>query len=370
MRRLFPILLTVVIVAMDARACAIFTLVRDGRVFFGNNEDYIKPGVIWFERGRKGRHGRVNVGFDDDFAQGGMNEKGLAFDAATVTEIPWEADPEKETPKNLPGKILDECATVEEAIAYFHKYNCKHLSGGQFLFADATGAAALIAWLPGQGLSITRREGDALVATNTRLGRSGYRCARHVKATRVLGEHQGASLETMTAVLDAIHQEGPAAFTSYSTVYDLPNRRVYIYNLADFTQVREFDLTAQLAEKRKQVFKLAGLFPDGPTVDDLTARPQRTGWDTRIELDPAILARYVGSYRLQPDICAEITAGGEGALAVRTPGHPGATLVPESQTQFRIAPDRGTVTFDVTEDGDVNGLTLHKQADVYAKRVE
>jgi hypothetical protein len=352
-----------------AHACSIFTVVRDGKVFMGNNEDYVKPGVIWFQRGRSGRYGRVNVGFDDKFAQGSMNEKGLAFDSAALAKVPWQADPNKESPKNLIEKIMDECATVEEALAYFDTYNCAHLAEAQFMFADATGASAVVAWLPDAGLSVVRREGDIQIITNTRLEMSGYRCPRFVKATQVLAGRADGSLETMTAVLEAIHQRGPAAYTSYSTVYDLQARKVYVYNLADFTQVREFDLMAELDRERRTVHKMASLFPDGPTAEDLTRGEQRADWNTRVELDDTTLAQYEGLYRPKPDITVEVRRNGEGGLTVANPGQPGATLIPEGKTLFRIAPDGGTVTFQV-KDGTVEGLTLHKNVDVYAKRVE
>ena len=74
----------------------------------------------------------MNVGFHnflyqrEDLAQGSMHEKGLAFDVTVTSEIPWEANPTKETPDNLLEKIMNECATVDEAITYFHKYNCRY----------------------------------------------------------------------------------------------------------------------------------------------------------------------------------------------------------------------------------------------------
>ena len=57
------------------------------------------------------------------------------------------------------------------------------------------------------------------------------------------------------------------------------------------------------------------------------------------------------------------------ALRVKNPGQPDATLYPETETTFRIAPDRGTVSFRVSAEGIVEGLTLHKGRDVYAARV-
>ncbi len=71
-----------------ASACTVFCVVRDGKVLFCNNEDFTKPGFIWLVAAEKGRFGRVNLGFDDGFAQGSMNEKGLAFDATALQKVP------------------------------------------------------------------------------------------------------------------------------------------------------------------------------------------------------------------------------------------------------------------------------------------
>jgi len=355
--------------AHSAHACAILTLVRDGEVLVGNNEDFIKPGVIWFVPGKKGRYGRVNFGFDDGFAQGSMNEMGLCFDAAVVAKVPWEADPEKESPKNLLEKIMNECATVDEGIAYFERYNCKHLAESQFLLADATGASAVVTWVPQSGLSITRRETDFLLATNVRLEMSGYRCQRHTKATQVLTNRGGGTRETVAAALEAIHQHGPGAFTSYSTVYDLKRKLVHVYNAANFDDGISFDLESELGKKRQRTRELATLFASGKSVDTLRDMPQRTTWDTRVTLSAETLARYAGRYSPTPEITVRIERNDSGGLTVHNPGQGPAELFPESETKFRIAPDRGQVSFELDPSGHVRGLTLHKQADVYAERL-
>lgn len=56
-------------------------------------------------------------------------------------------------------------------------------------------------------------------------------------------------------------------------------------------------------------------------------------------------------------------------LRVENPGQPGARLFPESERVFRVAPDRGQVSFELAPDGRVTGLTLHKLSDVFARRV-
>lgn len=355
--------------ASSAAACTIFSVVRDGHVLVGNNEDFTRPGIVWFVPSSPHRLGRVNVGFDKSLAEGSMNEKGLCFDSTALPKVPWRGDLLKQRPQNLLDKIMDECGTVAEAVEYFRKFDCPPLGDAQFLFADASGASAVIAWLPDKGLSIVERQGDHQIVTNTRLEASGYRCPRFAKAEQVLTARHDASVETMAAVLAAIHQRGPGGFTSYSTVYDLPARKVYLYNLADFSRVHEFDLTAELG-KGAHTLEMATLFPGGATLADVTAGEQRAEFSTRIDLPPEVLERYAGEYR--PDIAPEVVTRIErdgNSLRVKNSGQPDATLYPETETTFRIAPDRGTVSFRVSAEGIVEGLTLHKGRDVYATRV-
>jgi len=354
-------------------ACSAFCVVRDGKVFFCNNEDFTKPGFIWFVPAAKGRFGRVNLGFDDRFAQGSMNEKGLAFDAMALQKVPWKADPSKETPQNLIEKIMNECQSVEEALLYFDKYNCRHLGGGQFLFADAIGDAAVVAWLPDSGISITRISSDHLLATNTPLEASGYRCQRFVKAEQMLGALMNTEPSSVAAVLNAVHQRGPGAFTSYSNIFDLRNRTVHLYNLANYEESVVLNLRKELDNGSTKSRPLAEFFRASPTLDSIRAGEQRSSWDTRVPLTNEQLDKMVGTYSPEQDSTVKFDVRrGDGVLLVENPGQPVAALIPESNTSFRIAPDRGQVTFVFRAENDAvpTGLILHKGRDVRANRVE
>lgn len=350
-------------------ACSIFTVVRDGQVLMGNNEDFIRPGVIWFVPARKNRLGRVNVGFDTGFAQGSMNEKGLAFDGAALAPVAWEADSSKKTPKNIVEKIMNECGTVEEAIEYFESYNAPFLRDAQIMFADATGDSVVVAYLSNKGITYTRGKGDHHIVTNNRLEESGYRDQRFMKAEQVLTKRGDSSLETMKAVMNAVHQRGPGGFTSYSTVYNLKERTVHLYNLSDFERVLMLDLKEELT-KGKHSYTMVDLFEGGATLADLKAGDQRTNWDTRITLDQRQLKKLTGVYVPAENSAVEIRIEPEGeGLKVIVPGQPDASLFPETGTVFRIAPDKGQVSFQLDARGLPTGFTLHRQIDLVAKRV-
>ena len=64
-----------------AHACTVFVLTDTNRALFCNNEDWSDPKTrIWFLPAGEGYHGAVYVGFENGYAQGGMNTEGLSFD--------------------------------------------------------------------------------------------------------------------------------------------------------------------------------------------------------------------------------------------------------------------------------------------------
>lgn len=354
----------------SANACTIFVVVSKGQVLFCNNEDFTKPGLLWFVPAQAGRLGRVNLGFEPDFAQGSMNEKGLAFDSNALSAVPWTSDPSRPTPHNLIEKIMDECGTVKEAIEYFHRFNCTHLDSGQFLFADATGDAAVIAWLPTRGLSISRIQNERFISTNTRLESSGYRCQRFVKTSQVLDTLKNKDAISVTTALDAVHQRGPGGFTSYSNVFDLKSRKIHLYNLSNFEEVCELDLNEELAKGRRDALPLASLFQRSPTLSEIQAGEQRVEFGTRCVLSKETLDRYAGVYRPVTATNMEFKIERvDGVLVVHHPGQPDASLYPEGEALFRIAPDRGQVSFVLDAQQQVTGLILHKGQDLKADKV-
>jgi hypothetical protein len=326
----------------SSKVCAMFTPVSGDTVLMGNNEDFYKPGYVWFVPVKEGRLGRVNFGFSDKFVQGSMNEKGLCFDAAVVAEIPWEPDPTKKDTENLLEHIMDTCGTVEEAIGLFETYNCKHLAGAQFMLADASGDAAVVTWMPESGLNVVRREGDYLINTNTRLEYSQFRCERYVLAERKLKDSGAPSVVLARDALDTIHQEGEGAFTSYSNVYDLKKGLVHVYNLANYEEVVTFDLKAELSRGPRRV-ALKKLFKDSPKLSALRKAPRRN-YETEISLPAAELESFAGNYSVMEGKATIKIDVEDSGLRFIPPDGKAAHLFPESATKFRIR-EGGQVTF-------------------------
>ena len=166
MRRFALILFAVLLAAFSpASACTIFSASKDGAVLIGNNEDHDDPSaMVWFEPASQGVYGNVTFGFADGYPQGGMNDQGLFYDffaagdfrtcpilegqvlpsGETATTAPdWQALVAMYARYGMPAKsMLQTCATVEEAIAFFQTHY-EGVLGYAFIFvADKSGASA------------------------------------------------------------------------------------------------------------------------------------------------------------------------------------------------------------------------------------
>jgi hypothetical protein len=103
-------------------ACTIFVLTDPNRALFCNNEDFSNPITrIWFLPAAKGHYGCACVGYDDGWGQGGLNTEGLAYDWVAGYSEAWNPNPNQEVVRgaNSGQEMLETCATVEEAIAYY-----------------------------------------------------------------------------------------------------------------------------------------------------------------------------------------------------------------------------------------------------------
>jgi len=364
----FPLLLLLIWIVTnthEAGACAMFTVTTGDRVLMGNNEDYIEPGFVWFVPATKKRYGRVNFGFSNKFVQGSMNDQGLCFDAAVVAEVPYTPDSNKKTPRNLIERAMNECATVEQVIECFRRYNASHLSRTQFMFADKTGASAVIAWMPEKGLSIVRKDGPYQLIANTRLEASAFRCERYVLAERILSEPGADPFESIRNALSDIHQCGPQAFTSYSNIFDLTRGEVIVYNLADFGESITYSLDEELA-KGKHTYELAEIFNNGDRLSEIRDSEPRV-YDTEVNVPKPTLSRYAGTYLVNGS-ATEIAVRPQGnGLMLSSEGNKDAHLYPEGETLFRIR-EGGQITFDIDDTGNVKGLILHRFGDHYATK--
>ena len=151
-KNLFLSIFIVLILPLYMFPCLILKIAHGNCVFAGNNEDVDNPlSKIWFEPPEEGKYGITYFGYGFNYPQGGMNDQGLFFDAVAGYITDWKTSPKRlNFGGNLNRKIMEECATVEEAIAVYDKYNKSSFKYARILLADRTGASAIVGWVDGE----------------------------------------------------------------------------------------------------------------------------------------------------------------------------------------------------------------------------
>ncbi len=219
-------------------ACSIFVLTDGRRVLFCNNEDWSnhKTG-IWFVPGASGRHGCVYVGFDNGWAQGGLNTEGLAFDWVAGFNEKWEPDPTKATANGNPAqRMLETCSTVDEAIGFFKEYHEPSFSSGKMLVVDRIGTSAVIGAKDGRL--------DAVKLKQSRGLGLGFGMRGDFAAKMVAKEPQ-ATPTNAASILKEARQQGAYA-TKYSNVFDLKSGEIFLFQFPGQDNVVELKLADEL----------------------------------------------------------------------------------------------------------------------------
>lgn len=267
-------------------SCTIFSASVGDKVFYGNNEDYYKSKTyIWTNAATDNNYGCIYLGFKDYSHQGGINEKGLCFDANALPKSSIKLHPELASPPHyeapyeefmmwLPVFILRKAATVKEAIEIAKKYqrNNWYPQGGkvkyQLNFADATGDAVVISVDKYGELAFTKKgEGENyLLSTNFNRANTDnaleYPCKRYNKAEEMLGRiknENDLTADFFKSILTSVHQEGVFNRTIYSNIFDLKNGIIYLYHWHQFEEVVILNVEQELA-KGDYIVRIKDLF--------------------------------------------------------------------------------------------------------------
>ena len=239
----------------SVQACTIFVLTDTNRALFCNNEDWSDSKTrIWFLPAGDGYYGAVYVGFENGWAQGGMNTEGLAFDWVMGHTETWEPDPHLPYARgNSSQRMLETCATVNDAIAFYRSHNEPGFRHSKILVADRTGASVIIGAKDGKlqveqenqcrGFGFGRRTLNAALATNSEpTVANGFKILRDCR------------------------QPGQYA-TKYSNIYDLKSGDIFLYPFSERDDEMKFNLAAEL--------KKGGHYYDMPQIKEQLAQAPR-----------------------------------------------------------------------------------------------
>ncbi len=244
----------------NLEACTAFYMKAGNKILAGNNEDFSNPETrIWFvPAGENGTYGRILFGFKDLSSQGGINEKGLWFDAFGLPTRDVHSLKGEIYPGDLQEKLLAECTSVNDVVLMLKKYSRASMTRYQWMFGDSFGNSAII-----ESDTIIFRQGNYQVITNFRQSEfphgKGYDCPRYQIANSILDSIKEASVDVFRKILSATHSEGQDV-TLYSYIADLSNGLVYIYHFHNFENVVVLDIKKELV-KGKHVYNLPDLFP-------------------------------------------------------------------------------------------------------------
>lgn len=348
----------------SALACTIFKVTLNGRTFAGNNEAWTDPNTkVWFLAAEKGKYGRVFFGYRNGYSQGGMNERGLCYDWVAGYQTGWKRDPNKtDYPGNFGEKVLEEAATVDEAIAIYERYfdtvNDTSFATARALLADRSGASAIIGWENGR-LKITRGDGACQTlgweqdATQRRLIELVERTASAASSRPAASTGLSASevIEALSGVLSACQQSGKYT-TFYSNVYDLERGEVHVYQFHAKSPAVTIDLQRELAK--------GSHYYDLPKIAEQMKLPPSTDGRTlsRAAVDPDRYAALAADYELAPGLRLSVLARDE-KLFVQFPGEPAYELLPASDTKYFLGFVDVQLTFALDAAGVAREVAFH-----------
>jgi choloylglycine hydrolase len=250
-------------------ACTGFIVEMDDVVLVGNNEDcaLATEPVIWFYPYNQdyNTYGRLVISckwpypFNGGYSSfSGLNDQGLFFDCFSHPPlIPVNSTNKPSYFGDLIGHCLSICATVDEVLEEFDKYNLEYMHSHQIFIADKNGNSAII-----EGDEVILKNDYYQVVTNflqSNPEHGWYPCWRYDTAVSMIENMDELSVEYFASICDATHQEELWYPTIYSNICDLNNQIMYLYFMQDYENPYVINLEEELSQGRHSYF-LPSLF--------------------------------------------------------------------------------------------------------------
>jgi hypothetical protein len=272
------------LLSLPVYPCTIFVLTDTNRVLFCNNEDWHSTKTrIWFVPAQRTNYGCVYLGFDDGFPQGGMNTEGLASDWVSGYEETWKPDPSLPTSAGS-RQLLEKCATVEEAIAFYRGHRELGFYTSRILVADRTGASAIIG----------AENGNLEVEKSNHSRGFGY--GAEVLDTMLTSQSSKPTVAGGVKILRACLQKGKYA-TRYSNIFDLKSGDIFLFPFPSRDDQVKLNLKAEL--------KKGTHYYDIPKIHEQLAQPPRP---LLASMESSLLDRYQPIPDKEPHLTAHVRA--------------------------------------------------------------
>lgn len=242
----------------------------------GNNEDYWNPHTrIWFEKGKNGNYGCSYVGFAHLYPEGGINEKGLAFDGFSVPYREIKKNPNKLTYDTTTlRKVMQTCQNTDEVYTFLSKYDLSPLSSGMLLFVDQSGKYIVV-----EGDTMIKGNDDKYLLSNFCPSKTkdvnDVKIPMYQSGRKLMAGHVDTTLTFLKTLSDTLHQGWPGNIggTLYTTIYDLNERTIHLYFYHDYTKSVTFKLADELNKNEDRVVvNIPKLFPNNIEGQDQLKR--------------------------------------------------------------------------------------------------
>jgi len=263
MKRILSLILALILIttADISYACTMFSSSEGGKSWAGNNEDWTDPNTkVWFEPSGKDTYGGVYFGFGDMFPQGGMNEKGLFFDAAATKGVSYSSN-KPYAGWDLMAEIMRKCLDVDEVVAFYKKYDFIGLHWAQYMYTDKSGMSVIIAGTP-DGVKYIHKNGTYQALGNSLIAQGEAPDWKQAVAEKMLKDNCAATVKNFTNILESMDQNG---LTKYTNIYDLQRGEVYLYHQQNYGRYIKFNLKYEL-EKGYKEYDLPELFRVKPEI--------------------------------------------------------------------------------------------------------
>lgn len=328
MKKTLFLSLLLLVAAFHLFSSTIFTAQGPEGVLVGVNEGWKNNpySKIWVEPAKGSRYGVIYFGYADLESRGAINEQGLVYNRLSTPYYRVRNSVDKPLFKgDLVEKAMAECATVDDVIALFERYNLEWMDRQQLMFIDSSGSSIIV-----EGDKIVESEEEFQIGTN--FYQSKYLeldylpCYRYKTAAKMI-EGEEITFKNFTRILKATNER-----SLYSVIYNITKGEIYLYNYHNFKNFKTLRLEDELA-KGAYVKDLITLFPGDPRAEQFVKRYNAD--KPRIaQIDHQEFDSYIGDYRFDNGVKLSIIKKDNKMFALYKGGKVSYQMLPNSQSSF------------------------------------